>query len=111
MKEANSKGSNLQIKKRAENEQVVHCDGVFEYIGAIPSTDFLKGTDIIGSHGFIETNERMSTKIPGIFGAGDCISKHLRQVVTATSDGAIAAQEASSFIKALRRQENVLQEV
>ena len=105
------KGVKFADKETGENEQIVHCDGVFEYIGAIPSTDFLKGTDIIGSHGFIETNERMSTKIPGIFGAGDCISKHLRQVVTATSDGAIAAQEASSFIKALRRQENVLQEV
>ena len=53
----------------------------------------------------MEVNERMATKIPGIFGAGDCISKHLRQVVTATSDGAIAAQEAGSYIKALKRQE------
>ena len=41
----------------------------------------------------------METKVPGIFGAGDCISKHLRQVVTATSDGAIAAQEAAAILK------------
>ena len=103
------KGVKFADKETGENEQVVHCDGVFEYIGATPSTEFLQGTNILEGHGFIETNERMATKIPGIFGAGDCISKHLRQVVTATADGAIAAQEASSYIKDLRRQE--IQEV
>lgn len=99
-------GVRFADKDTGANEQVVNCDGVFEYIGAVPSTDFLKGTDIIGSHGFIETNSRMATKENGIFGAGDCISKHLRQVVTATSDGAIAAQEAASYIKSLKRQES-----
>ena len=104
-KEGKLVGVKFADKETGENEQVVNCDGVFEYIGAIPSTEFLQGTEIIGSHGFMEVNERMTTKIPGIFGAGDCISKHLRQVVTATSDGAIAAQEAGSYIKALKRQE------
>lgn len=103
------KGVKFADKETGENEKVVHCDGVFEYIGATPSTEFLHGTNILEGHGFIETNERMATKIPGVFGAGDCISKHLRQVVTAAADGAIAAQEASSYIKAFRRQE--IQEV
>src|SRR5690606_36603317 len=94
-------------KETGENEQVVQCDGVFEYIGAVPATEFLQGTKIINDYGFIETNERMATKIPGIFGAGDCISKHLRQVVTATSDGAIAAQEAAAYIKSLRNQKQL----
>lgn len=94
-------------KETGENEQVVQCDGVFEYIGAVPATEFLQGTNIINDYGFIETNERMATKIPGIFGAGDCISKHLRQVVTATSDGAIAAQEAATYIKSLRNQKQL----
>ena len=97
------KGVKFADKETGENEQIVHCDGVFEYIGAVPTTEFLKGTDIINNYGFIETNERMATKIPGIFGAGDCISKHLRQVVTATSDGAIAAQEVANYIKSLKR--------
>ncbi|SHG37427.1 NAD(P)/FAD-dependent oxidoreductase [Ornithinibacillus halophilus] len=92
-------------KETGENEQVIECDGVFEYIGAIPYTDFLEKTTILGSGGFLEVNERMETTIPGVFGAGDCNSKHLRQVVTATADGAIAAQEASAYIKALRRKE------
>jgi thioredoxin reductase (NADPH) len=93
-------------KDTGENETVVNCDGVFEYIGAIPSTEFLQGTDIIESHGYIETDSHMRTKQDGIFAAGDCVSKHLRQIVTATSDGAIAAQEAASYIKALKRRKS-----
>ncbi|MDI9470091.1 MAG: FAD-dependent oxidoreductase [Bacillota bacterium] len=90
-------------KDTGENEMTVNCDGVFEYIGAIPSTEFLKGSDIIGSHGYVEADSHMRTKQEGIFGAGDCVSKHLRQIVTATSDGAVAAQEAAAYIKALKR--------
>lgn len=90
-------------KETKENEMTVVTDGVFEYIGALPSTNFLEGMGITESHGYIEHNERMETKIPGLYGAGDCVSKHLRQVVTATSDGAIAAQEASAYIKNLKR--------
>lgn len=93
-------------KDTGENEMVVNCDGVFEYIGAIPSTEFLQGTDFIESHGYIETDSHMRTAQKGIFGAGDCVSKHLRQIVTATSDGAIAAQEAAAYIKALRREKH-----
>lgn len=100
------KGVKFVDKETGENEQIVECDGVFEYIGAIPYTEFLKDTGILESHGYIETNERMETKIPGVFAAGDCISKHLRQVVTATSDGAIAAQEASAYLKTLKRQDS-----
>ncbi|MGX7092195.1 NAD(P)/FAD-dependent oxidoreductase [Hutsoniella sourekii] len=93
-------------KETGENETVVKADGVFEYIGAVPSTECIQDLGITESHGFIETNERMETSIPGIYGAGDCNSKHLRQVVTATSDGAIAAQQASAYIKELRRNNN-----
>ena len=77
---------------------------MFEYIGAVPSTDFIKDLGITESHGFIEANDHMETSLPGVYGAGDCISKHLRQVVTATADGAIAAQQAGSYIKQLKRQ-------
>lgn len=97
-------GVKFQDKETGENKQIVHCDGVFEYIGAVPSTEFVKDLGITESHGFIETNEHMETNLPGVYGAGDCISKHLRQVVTATADGAIAAQQASSYIKQLKRQ-------
>lgn len=97
-------GVKFTDKETGDNEQLVECDGVFEYIGAVPSTDSIKDLGITESHGFIEANERMETAIPGVFGAGDCISKHLRQVVTATADGAIAAQQAGSYLKQLKRQ-------
>lgn len=97
-------GVKFTDKETGDNEQLVECDGVFEYIGAVPSTESIKDLGITESHGFIEANERMETAIPGVFGAGDCISKHLRQVVTATADGAIAAQQAGSYLKQLKRQ-------
>lgn len=80
-------------------EMTVKCDGVFEYIGLMPVTDFVKDLGIVNDWGYIEVNPRMETKIPGIYAAGDCIVKELRQVITACSDGAIAAQNASYFIK------------
>lgn len=82
-------------------ETTVKCDGIFEYIGLLPVTDFVKDLGILNQQGYIEVNEHMETKIPGIYGAGDCITKNLRQVITACSDGAIAAQEASHYVKQL----------
>ena len=80
-------------------ETTVKCDGIFEYIGLLPVTDFVKDLGILNQQGYIEVNERMETSIPGVYGAGDCITKNLRQVITACADGAIAAQEASRFVK------------
>lgn len=91
-------GIRFQSTKTGE-ESVVKCDGIFEYIGLLPVTDFVKDLGITNDFGYIEVNERMETKIPGIYGAGDCITKNLRQVITACADGAIAAQEASRYIK------------
>lgn len=80
-------------------ETTLKCDGVFEYIGLLPVTDFVKDLGILNDYGYIEVNDRMETKIPGVYAAGDCIVKNLRQVITACADGAIAAQEASHYIK------------
>ncbi|WP_195854173.1 NAD(P)/FAD-dependent oxidoreductase [Aerococcus tenax] len=96
------KGVKFADKESGENEQVVECDGVFEYIGAVPSTEFIQDLGITESHGYVETDAHMATAVPGIYGAGDSNSKFLRQIVTATSDGATAAQEASGYIKKLR---------
>ncbi|MCI6886908.1 MAG: FAD-dependent oxidoreductase [Lachnospiraceae bacterium] len=80
-------------------ETTLKCDGVFEYIGLLPVTDFVRDLGILNEYGYIEVNDRMETKIPGVYAAGDCIVKNLRQVITACADGAIAAQEASHYIK------------
>lgn len=64
--------------------------GIFLYVGQVPPTDFLKDLDILNKYGFIEVNEKFETKVDGIFAIGDCISKNVRQIVTAVGDAATA---------------------
>lgn len=94
-----SKLTGIRIKDvDSGEEKLIECSAVFPYIGASPCTDFLHYLDISDSKGFVEVDSNMETRIKGIFGAGDCINKNLRQIVTATNDGAIAAQNASNYI-------------
>jgi thioredoxin reductase (NADPH) len=77
-------------------------DGVFIYVGMKPNTDFLRGSDwegILNDDGYIVTNAKMQTNIPGVFAAGDVRDTVLRQVVTATADGAIAAFYAGQYVE------------
>ncbi|WP_029513237.1 NAD(P)/FAD-dependent oxidoreductase [Mycoplasmopsis primatum] len=77
-----------------ENGKIVakHCDGLFPMIGFVPVSDFISHLDITNKDGFIVTNEKMQTKIQGIYAIGDIRQKEIRQIVTAASDGAIAAK-------------------
>ncbi|NMD37264.1 MAG: thioredoxin-disulfide reductase [Christensenellaceae bacterium] len=72
--------------------------GVFVFIGVIPETKMLKGL-VDMENDYIITDETMATKIPGVFAAGDCCKKSLRQIVTAAADGAIAATEALHYVE------------
>lgn len=85
-------------------EKEFPCDGVFIYIGMIPLTKPFENLGITNEAGYIETNELMETKVPGIFAAGDVREKQLRQIVTATGDGSIAAQSAQHYIEELLEQ-------
>lgn len=91
-------GVHFKSTKTGE-ENTVKCDGVFEYIGLTPTTEFLKDTGVLNEMGYVEVNENMHSKVAGIYGAGDCVTKTLRQVITACADGAIAAQEASHYVQ------------
>ena len=75
--------------------------GIFPYIGLDPATSFLKELGILDERGYMIVDENCETKAKGIYGAGDVIAKKLRQVVTATNDGAIAAQHAFHEIKGI----------
>lgn len=75
------------------------CDGIFPYIGAKASTKFVEKLGICEEDGYIQVNGKMETCIKGIYAAGDVTMKPLRQIVTATADGAIAAQMAFNYIK------------
>ena len=79
-------------------EMIVPCKGIFPYIGADPCTGFVDAR-ILDERGYILANPDMSTAIKGIYGAGDCIKKDLRQVVTACNDGAIAANSIIKYLK------------
>jgi thioredoxin reductase (NADPH) len=70
-------------------------DGVFVFVGLVPETSFLN-TDLFDfdEYGFLITDENMETKVKGIYAVGDVRKKELRQIVTAVSDGAIAASHA-----------------
>ncbi|MER0282880.1 thioredoxin-disulfide reductase [Clostridioides difficile] len=72
--------------------------GVFVFVGLDAQTDLFKGKVDMDEKGYIITDEDMKTNIPGVFAAGDCRSKTLRQVVTATNDGAIASIVAEKYI-------------
>ena len=74
-------------------------NGVFVFIGSVPTTEFLKGKVALDNQGYIITNEKMETNIPGVYAAGDARAKYLRQVVTAASDGAIAAVTAERYLE------------
>ena len=82
-------------------EQEFPADGVFIYIGMEPLTKPFASLGITNEKGYIETNEGMETRVPGIFAAGDIREKTLRQIVTATGDGSIAAQNAQHFVEEL----------
>ena len=88
--EEDEKLSSLDIKvaEEAKNIKVKAC---FIFIGYEPATDFLQKLDILDEKGYIIVNERFETKIKNIFAAGDVVRKDAFQIVTATSDGAIAA--------------------
>ena len=76
-------------------------DGVFEYIGVKPNSDFVKGLLDMNESGFIKTDVKMQTSIEGIFAAGDVRDTQLRQVITAVSDGAVAATFADKYLNDL----------
>ncbi|MGI6125684.1 MAG: thioredoxin-disulfide reductase [Planifilum sp.] len=94
------RGVKLYNRKTGERREFP-CDGVFIYIGTDPLTDWVRDLGITNDEGYIETDERMRTRLKGIFAAGDVREKNLRQVVTATSDGSIAAMEAQQYIEEL----------
>lgn len=94
------KGVHFKSTKTGE-ENKVDCAGVFEYVGQIPMTEAFKALGILNDFGYIPVTDRMATDIKGVFAAGDIIVKNLRQVITACSDGAIAAQEAAHYVQNL----------
>lgn len=75
--------------------------GVFIFAGYRPATDPFAGQLPMDENGYLLTNEQLETALPGVFAAGDVRHKGLRQIVTAVSDGAIAAQGACKYLSGM----------
>ena len=80
------------------NNNILNIDGLFIAIGQIPNINYLNNIVETDDYGYIKSDESCHTNIDGIFVAGDIRNKSIRQLVTATSDGAIAATEAIKYI-------------
>jgi len=105
VKEINSKddkvGSVTLVSTEDGSEKEFETDGVFIYIGMDPLTAPFKKLGILDENGYINTNEIMATSVPGIYAAGDVREKLLRQIVTATGDGSVAAQAVQKYVEEL----------
>jgi thioredoxin reductase (NADPH) len=100
-------GSVTLVSTKDGSETEFKADGVFIYIGLVPLTKPFQSLGILNEAGYIETDNEMETKIPGVFAAGDVREKTLRQIVTATGDGSIAAQSAQHYIEQLKEKLNI----
>lgn len=99
----------LRNLKTGENTER-KVDGVFFYVGMVPQTACVKDKVEMNRQGFIVTNEKMETSVPGVYAVGDCREKYLRQVVTAAADGATAAVVIEKYLEQVEEYEEMLQE-
>lgn len=94
--------SGITLLNTADNtETELLLDGMFVAIGLKPENEAFKNVADLDSNGYIDADEKCLTKTPGVFVAGDCRQKAVRQVTTATADGAVAAINACRYIDSL----------
>lgn len=91
---------NVSNVKNGE-KRTIECDGVFVSVGREPVTEFLGGALPLDKNGYIVADETTKTDIAGVFAVGDVRTKALRQVVTAASDGAVAAHFAEEYLSGI----------
>ena len=102
------KMTGVKVHNNKTNEDsVVDASGAFIYIGNVPNTEAFKDLGITDKDGWVITNDRMETSIPGVFAIGDVRQKQLRQIITAVGDGGVAGQNAFEYIEGLKAEEFV----
>ncbi|MEA3329092.1 MAG: thioredoxin-disulfide reductase [Candidatus Omnitrophota bacterium] len=98
----NDKVDKIKVKVLKSGEiKEIPSQAVFIYVGFQPGTDFLKGIIDMDEQGYIITDENMKTSIDGVYACGDCRKKLLRQIITACSEGAVAAVAALRYLESL----------
>ena len=86
---------------QTQETMIIETNSVFVAIGQQANNDSFKNVCDLNKQGFIISNESCNTKVNGIYAAGDCIDKKVRQIVTATADGSIAALQAIKYVDSL----------
>ena len=94
----NGEFAGVEIADESGNTKTVNCDGMFVAIGLVPENEPFKDLAELNDYGYFASDESCVTKTPGIFVAGDCRSKFIRQITTAAADGTIAALAACRYI-------------
>lgn len=91
---------NTVVLKNTKTDELVKVsvDSCFLFIGYLPNTEIFRGQIELNRPGYVITNEKMETNIPGVFAAGDVRDKFLKQVATAVGDGAVAGYGAEKYI-------------
>ena len=96
---SDGKVTGIKIKNvNTGEETILDCDGVFISVGRKPATELVNGQLKLDSGGYVIADENTKTNIPGVYAVGDVRTKKVRQIVTAVSDGAVAAHEAEEYL-------------
>ena len=89
----------IKVIDKEQNEKIINIDGLFIAVGRVPQNEIFRSVIKLDDNGYIESIDGVHTSVPYIYVAGDARVKELRQLVTATSDGALAATVAIREIK------------
>lgn len=94
-----NKLTGIQIENLKDNSKKdLELDGLFVAVGSYPMSDLVKDLVELNPQGYIVADEDCATSVDGIFAVGDIRTKHLRQVITAASDGAVSVYEAEKYL-------------
>ena len=97
--EKDGKVSGLRLRNVKTDEVCeIEVNGVFVAVGNVPATDFVRDILDLDENGYFMAGESTKTNVPGVFAAGDCRKKTLRQIVTAAADGAVAAHGVEEYL-------------
>lgn len=91
----------VEVENKNEEKRILVTDGLFVAIGQVPQNEIFKGLIDLDADGYIISDERCLTNTDGIFAAGDCRTKSVRQLTTAAADGAVAALAACEYIQGI----------
>ena len=88
----------VTVEKADGTRETIPCDGLFVAIGLIPENEAFAEVAALDENGYFDSPETCETRTPGIFAAGDCRAKRIRQLTTAAADGSVAALAACRYV-------------